>query len=239
MPGSISELPAKATRLARRALGYEFAGRFGGASKFDIHPGYTHRSRIAYFDDTENTDNWQREVYETARDLMREKGLRTVYDVGCGSGFKLVHMLGEFDTTGIDLSQTIQQVRQVYPDRKWISGSFDELELPPADVVICSDVVEHVADPDALMSFLARTTREWAVLSTPDRDLVYGWRNPHRFGPPENPAHVREWNMAEFGRYAGRYFSIERHFVSNREQATQCVVARLRKSPSSVPRETG
>jgi len=229
MSRSLMELPVKAARLSRQALEYHFAPLLGAESKFAIHPGYNHRTEIAYFDDTENTDNWQREVYERARDLMAREGLRTVYDVGCGSGFKLVELLKDFETTGIDLPETIVSVRRRYPDRNWIAGSFEELELPPADLVICADVIEHVANPDRLLRFIAQSTGNWFVLSTPDRDLVYGWRNRHRFGPPENPAHVREWSMPEFARYVGRTLDIEEHFISNREQATQCVIGRVRK----------
>jgi len=228
MTGSLSQLPAKAARLAVKQAAFSFAPVLGGRSRFGIHAGYRHRDHIAYFDDTENSDNWQREVYETARDLAREQGLRTVYDVGCGSGYKLIHMLGEFDTTGIDLPETIEQVQARYPDRKWLAGSFEALDLPPAELVICSDVIEHVADPDALMRFICRSTRKWVVLSTPDRDLVYGWRNGHRFGPPENPSHVREWTKAEFASYVGRFLKIENHFISNRMQATQCIVGTVR-----------
>ncbi len=224
---SLVQLPSKALRLAWRQLAFEAAPLAGGKRAYAIHPGYVHRNRAEYFDDTENSDEWQREVYEVARDLMRERGWRTVNDVGCGSGFKLVHILGEFETTGIDLPETIARVRRRYPDRCWLEGSFDALDVPAADLVICSDVIEHVEDPDALMQFLARCTRDYAIISTPDRDLVYGWRNGHRFGPPENPCHLREWNMREFADYVRRFFKIERHFISNKQDATQCIVARV------------
>ena len=234
MSDSIAQLPVKAGRLAWRALSYQLAPLMGQRSRFGIHPGYTHRPTVSYFDDTENTDNWQLEVYECARDVMRRESLATVNDVGCGSGYKLVHLLSEFETTGIDLPDTIGEVARRYPDRNWIAGSFEEIDVPPADLVICSDVIEHVADPDALMRFIVRSSNSRVVLSTPDRDLVYGWRNRHRFGPPENPAHVREWNMAEFAGFVSRYLEVEKHFISNREQATQCIVGRKPVSPSAT-----
>lgn len=212
-------------RLALRLLNFHGAPALGRPSQYDIHPGYRHRPEVAYYDDTENTDGWQREVYEAARELMLEHDLSTVADVGCGSAYKLVHILGEFETTGIDLPETIDFVRKKYPDRNWISGSFDDVDIPPADVVVCADVVEHVADPDALMRYLQRLTKGFLVLSTPDRHLVHGRRNLHRYGPPENPAHVREWSFDELAKYVSRFFKIERHFISNRPQATQCIVA--------------
>lgn len=76
-----------------------------------------------------------------------------------GSGYKLVHMFEGIETTGVDLPETIERIRHRYPDRRWISGTFENMNLPPADLVICADVVEHVADPDALMHALAKATR--------------------------------------------------------------------------------
>ena len=107
---------------------------------YDIAPGYRHRTHTAYFDDKDNSDEWQREVYVAARLIMREQGLRRVHDIGCGSGYKLVHILGEFETMGLDLPQTIGKVRERYPDRNWISGSLDDVRLPRGDLVICADV---------------------------------------------------------------------------------------------------
>lgn len=217
-----------AARACAGAIRMRAARLLGAKSHYGLPPGYRHRSAISYFDDLENEDDWQREVYEAARDIMRQEGLRTVCDVGCGSGYKLVHLLGEFDTLGIDLPETIETVRRTYPQRRWVAGSFERVELPRADLVICADVIEHVADPDALMRFLTGIAKHYVVLSTPDRDLVYDWRSPNRFGPPANRAHVREWTMAEFNRYVGRFLAIERHEISNRGQGTQMIVGRVR-----------
>ena len=212
------------------ALRFHLAPLLGRKSLYNIAPGYRHRSDIRYFDDTENADEWQREVYLTARQIMRENGLKTVCDVGCGSGYKLVHILGEFKTTGIDLPETIARVRHRYPERHWLSGSFDRLEPPRADLIVCADVIEHVADPDALMRFLASSGAQWIIVSTPERDRVYRGKGLCRFGPPGNLAHVREWTMQEFRAYASRFFDVARHEITNDEQATQTVVCRPRES---------
>jgi hypothetical protein len=60
----------------------------GDEASYEIAPGYSHRVSGAYFDDTGNTDGWQKEVYEAARDIMSTNKLRTIYDVGCGSAYK-------------------------------------------------------------------------------------------------------------------------------------------------------
>ncbi len=222
----LARLCYRTFRLAAAGLRFHLAPLIGVKPRFEIDSGYNHRKSIRYYDDTTNTDDWQREVYENAHALMLEKQLRTVHDVGCGSGYKLVHMLGEFETTGIDLPDTIAHVRQKYPDRSWIGESFENVRLPPADLVICSDVIEHVQDPDGLMNFIISLSREWVVLSTPARELLYDDRQRRRFGPPSNPAHVREWSMIEFQRYAARYLNIVRHEITNWEQGTQMIIGR-------------
>ena len=215
-------------RLFGAGMRFHLAPMIGAKTRYGIDAGYRHRSRIRYFDDTVNADHWQREVYERTRDFMRDKGLRTVHDIGCGSGYKLVHLLGEFETTGVDLPETIEKVRTNYPDRNWVAGDFEETKLDPADLVISSDVIEHVQDPDALMRFILRTTKEWVVLSTPARELIYTDRQRMRFGPPDNVTHMREWTMAEFRRYVEGYLEIVRHEITNREQGTQMIIGRKR-----------
>jgi hypothetical protein len=113
-----------------------------------------------------------------------------------------------------------------------ISGSYNNLTIPKADLVICADVIKHVDDPDALIGFLVKRARYWIVVSTPDRDLMYGYRliNKHYHGPPKNPSHIREWTMPEFGCYVREFVKIERHAISNRHQGAQMIVARAMHS---------
>src|SRR5947209_8164805 len=97
---------AHAVRLAGKALWFALSPLLGARSRFEIAAGYRHRKHPIYFDANAVPDVWQREVYELARSLMIEHNLRTVYDVGCGDGKKLVHYLGQFQTLGIDLPET-------------------------------------------------------------------------------------------------------------------------------------
>lgn len=222
----VVKAPMRTLREAGCALRFHLAPLIGRKRSYEIAAGYRHREDVTYYDDTDNADEWQREVYETARAVMLENGLKTVIDVGCGSGYKLVTILGDFETVGLDLPQTIQQVRRVYRDRKWFISSFEEMDLPKYDLVVCADVIEHVENPDRLICFIKRVAKDWIVLSTPERGLVYGGRGRSRFGPPANPAHVREWSIVEFKRYIDRFIRVERHEISNREQATQMIIGR-------------
>jgi SAM-dependent methyltransferase len=213
---------ARHVRAAVRERLLRVPGRYG------IRGDYAHRSVAAHFDDTTSTDEYQREVYQRAAELTRRDGLHTVYDVGCGSGYKLVHYLGEFDTTGFEVPQTLEFLRRQFPDRKWAQVSFSDRDIPPADIVICSDVIEHVLDPDELMHFLVAVTGKWLVLSTPDRARAYGRLSQYQLGPPSSDHHIREWTMQEFRRYVSRFVEVVEHTHTHPEHSTQMVVARLR-----------
>jgi hypothetical protein len=229
-----SRLPESVKRPLRpivqcgRALRFHSAPLLGRKKRYGIAGGYRHREEPIYFDDLENSWEWQWEVYEAAQAVMRTNKLRTICDIGCGSGYKLVHILGEFETLGVDLPQTIDRVREIYPDRQWLGGSFEELRIPRHEVVICADVVEHVADPHALLQFVASTATHSVIVSTPARELLYRNEQPGRFGPPCNLAHLREWTMQEFRDFVDQFLVVEQHEITNVEQATQMIIGRPR-----------
>lgn len=160
---------------------------------------------------------------------------------GCGSAYKLITYLGEFDSVGFDVPETVDFLNKKYPDRKWLSVPFSDRSHPPADLVICSDVIEHVLNPDELMNFGTALSRKWVVLSTPDRDLVYPAQSWRHFGPPKNRCHIREWSKSEFADYVGGFIDVVEHTITDRAQATQMIVGRVRSTPCqpSRPLERG
>ena len=89
------------------------------------------------------------------------------------------------------------------------------------DLVISSDVIEHVPDPDLPLGYIRDLAPRFVVLSTPDRSLLR--RGMHN-GPPSNAADIREWSMPELRGYVSEYFQVVDHFISNASQCTQCIV---------------
>jgi hypothetical protein len=197
----------------------------GAKSKFCIRGAYEHRTEAIHFDDTWFTDEYQKEVYLRAADLARTENVTTIYDVGCGSGYKLINYLGEYDTMGFEVPQTLEFLRRTYPDRKWTFAQFSDRSHPAADLVICSDVIEHVINPDELMGFLVSLTHKWFVISTPDRGRLYSGLSRYQLGPPMNRHHIREWTFGEFRRYVRQFVDIHEHIQG---QGTQMVVAKKR-----------
>jgi ubiquinone biosynthesis O-methyltransferase len=81
-----------------------------------------------------------------------------VLDVGCGNGSELALPLGGlgFQVTGIDIHpESIEHAKQMGADvanLRYVCGRVEELESPPYDVVILSEVLEHLNEPRLLLS---------------------------------------------------------------------------------------
>jgi ubiquinone/menaquinone biosynthesis C-methylase UbiE len=201
----------------------------GRRENYFIQDGYQHRSEPIYFDDSGHSDAWQDEVYRFAREIAERHGLDSVIDIGCGSGDKLIKYFRDRMTIGLDVEATCAVLRRRHPNRRWSVCDFHAYQIPKGDLVIASDVIEHLAHPNEMLEFIQRIAPVYVIVSTPDRNLLrYG---AHK-GPPYCPAHMREWSMAELHAYLSEYFDIAEHFISYTPQGTQCVLARPRTPQS-------
>jgi 2-polyprenyl-3-methyl-5-hydroxy-6-metoxy-1,4-benzoquinol methylase len=190
-------------------------------SLFYIKAGYHHAHKAEEFDDTGNTEEWQREVYELAASLIKQSLGATVIDVGCGSAWKLIHLMGQFNTTGIETNPTYTWLKNKYPERNWLLFDETDSHTLQADLIICADVIEHLEDPDTLLDFLENIRFKQLVISTPERDAVAGSMD---YGPPENTAHYREWNAIEFKLYVGERFKIKEQVIFKYKSVTQALI---------------
>jgi len=189
-----------------------------------------YRSRKEYFhyDDTSEEDNWQLEVYLHALGLMKKNNLQSIIDVGCGSAYKLVTYFDDYDTIGLEVPENVEWLKEKYPNKKWMIADFSQKTDLHADIVICSDVIEHIVDPDDLIDYIKNISFRFLVISTPDRSLLYKPWNKGFWGPPGNPAHQREWSFKEFYKYMASNFNVIDHRVTNLAQWTQMIICQKR-----------
>ena len=182
-----------------------------------IRKGYTTRERNEAFDDTPYTDEFQNPVYLEARRILEENNYNGVVDIGCGSGFKLLKYFSDRQTCGIDITPTVNWLRAKYPFRMWLAVPLTRATNfgNSFQMAIASDIIEHLPDPDLLMTFIAAANFQRAIISTPERDLLAeAFPNVHsKNGPPTNKHHVREWNQQEFEKYISHHFEIEAHYI--------------------------
>lgn len=184
-------------------------------NNFFIKEGYKHRDSYHHYDDMEATDEWQESVYLKSKMEAVEKKFNTILDIGCGSGFKLRKHFKNNKTIGLELEQNVKQLKEKYPESVWEVSDFNKKIEEKVDLIICSDVIEHLVNPDELLNFIYNIDFKVCVMSTPDRDVIYG---KDFKGPPKNSAHVREWNKEEFYNYIKDNFKILEHYLDKAQK---------------------
>ena len=195
-------VPFFAVAAYLRALFYLLQGKT--KDEYWITTAYLPHREVVPFDDRANTDFFQDEVYQTARRFLMDNGLSGVLDVGCGSGYKLVKYFADEETLGLELPDTLAFLQKKYPDRAWALSDFASPPQGRYGLTICSDVIEHLLDPDALLEFFMRVDCEYFLLSTPERGRL---GLPARFRP-RSRWHVREWSQEEFAAYLSPRFDV-------------------------------
>ncbi len=105
------------------------------------------------------------------------KDISTVCDLGCGNGY-LASQFGKagYRVTGLDASSTGIEVARRHYEKENVTFVLADLDDPslalatgPFDVVVSSDVIEHLYRPAALMEIAARILKAsgYLVVGTP------------------------------------------------------------------------
>jgi SAM-dependent methyltransferase len=199
-----------------------------------IKEGYVCREEYNQNVQIESGDQFQDEVYQRARQILDEHKYKKVLDIGCGSSFKLIKYFRDRPFVGLDLEPNLSWLRETYPYFDYRLSDYDNPPQDEFDLVICSDVIEHVLEPDLMIDFINNINFKRLVISTPERDIIQqvqremNW-NVKENGPPANICHVREWTKGEFAEYISQTFDIEEHFITPIQVECQVIVATKKK----------
>ena len=195
---------------------------------YEIDPNYVSRSSITHHDDTKDDgeyfkDYYQKEVYEEANKYLTEDDV--VLDIGCGNAYKLVNTIKSCNKIGVEIDPTYSWLITKYKDKENLNfinfSDFTTSTPHKVKVVICSDVIEHVENPDEFLKMLLGINSEYFIISTPDRCIS---TDKIDMGPPENPHHYREWRSDEFYKFLSRYFNIIDYKITDVKNSTMMFV---------------
>lgn len=128
--------------------------------------------------------------------LMRRRTPRSgrLLDVGCAMGFFLAEARRYYEPHGVEISGYSSRVARERFGLDVFTGTLQEAGFPgnSFDVITMWDVVEHLADPKAVLSEAARILRPGGslVLTTGDIGSAYARRAGARWHLLEPPWHL-------------------------------------------------
>lgn len=129
-------------------------------------------AQFAVHADIENDHWWfvaRRSILRALlRHLVAPSRSAKIIDVGCGTGGNIGSLAAEYDSIGIDPSaEAIAYARERYPQTRFICGRAPEDlggEAARADVMLLTDVLEHIEDDRGFLSALVHSMRPGALL---------------------------------------------------------------------------
>jgi ubiquinone/menaquinone biosynthesis C-methylase UbiE len=134
-------------------------------------------------------------------------------------------MFPEARLTAVDVSDEYLSVARrnlAGYDVRFLKGEVDKMDLPDRfDRVICTEVLEHVIDPDAVLGAIARLVElaGVAVITVPNDPLIgrvkdvvrrspAGWALRDRIEWGGDTYHLHQWTPDEFAELLARHFRI-------------------------------
>jgi 2-polyprenyl-3-methyl-5-hydroxy-6-metoxy-1,4-benzoquinol methylase len=177
-------------------------------------------------------NNFLKTLVEEAKRLYPE----TVLDVGCGEGFVLDRLHQEGigkKLEGVDiLDRAIEIGRKLHPHLTLKQGSIYNLPYKDNsfDLVICSEVLEHLDDPEKALREVIRVSKGYCLLSVPNEPLFMlgnflRGKNLSRFG--NDIEHIQHWSNGAFYTFVDKHIEV---IVNRQPLPWTLLVAEKRKN---------
>jgi len=148
---------------------------------------------------------------------LRDTAMENILDVGCGEGIiprQLRLLWPSANFHGLDINPELLLVaRTLVSDMQCISGSVYALPWREGayDLVCCTEVLEHLKNPELAISEIMRVGKKYFLFSVPNEpwwriaNIARGaylpeWGNP--------PGHLNHWTRVQFIRLLSRFFEV-------------------------------
>lgn len=159
-------------------------------------------------------NNFKQLLLEQSKQLKPE----SILDVGAGEGFTLEmfrkHNIGK-TLEGIEyMDDALRLAKKLHPEVKIKKGNIYELpyQANKFDLVICTEVLEHLEKPkDALME-LKRVAKKYLIISVPNEPTftiqrILRGKNVMKLGA--HPEHIQHWSASAFEKFVKELLTIK------------------------------
>ena len=167
---------------------------------------YTHGNRLY---------QWHLQAFlQSVYTLLEQANPQSVLDAGCGEGFVTRYLAQQnpaLRLTGMDLSPDAVAYAQTQFGElaTFRTGSIYKLPFSDNsfDVVLCSEVLEHLDDTDRAIHELKRVARHHVLITVP-REPYFKWLNDigRSLGVSPDPGHVNFWTKTSFQTFIQSHF---------------------------------
>ncbi|MBA4319153.1 MAG: class I SAM-dependent methyltransferase, partial [Flavobacterium sp.] len=147
--------------------------------------------------------SYSNEIPKALENILLNNNFNSILDAGCGDG-SLIRAIVErrvakrSSITGIDLSRKrIQKIKKIFPQVKLFVDSVEnmsKIKSNSVDLLISTQVIEHVDDKKMIKSLARATKKEGIVYLSTVFKKWYGWY-PYRANNKWvlDPTHLREY----------------------------------------------
>ncbi|OGH21269.1 MAG: hypothetical protein A2958_02105 [Candidatus Levybacteria bacterium RIFCSPLOWO2_01_FULL_38_13] len=148
--------------------------------------------------------------YNNFISLIKNLDIKSILDVGCGEGFTLnkfyENKIGE-KLEGIDFQKnSIEIGKKLHPYLALKQGNIYNLEYKndSFDLVIATEVLEHLGDPRRGLKELVRVSKKYLLLSVPNEPFFMianfsRGKNLSRWG--NDIEHIQHWSAKGFAQF--------------------------------------
>lgn len=148
-------------------------------------------------------------------DLIREANPSSILDVGCGEGFTTSEIKKEFPhilITGCEFErEALVTAKLRNPSITFIEGSIYSLEQfsNSKDLILASEVLEHLEEPHKAIKEVKRRTKKWCLFSVPNEPwwrVANIIRGSYLLDLGNTPGHIQHWGRFKFKKMLKKEF---------------------------------
>jgi len=129
------------------------------------------------------------ERYKRTIDFLTDSNVKTILDVGCGSGrYSLDLAKNGMTVTGVDLAQEMLNIARTntqkagFESNTYIVGSYFDVEIHKKhDAAILMGLFDYISNPEELFFKLKRDTSKYILASFPKPGGFLGWQRKIRY----------------------------------------------------------
>ena len=159
-------------------------------------------------------NNFKQLLLEHVKHLKPE----SILDVGAGEGFTLEmfrqkHIAKKLE--GIEyMDEALKLAKKIHPKVKIIKGDIYKLpyKANSFDLIICTEVLEHLEYPEKALIELKRVTRKYLIVSVPNEPLftiqrILRGKNILKLGA--HPEHIQHWTPTSFEKLIAKHYTVK------------------------------